>query len=691
MTLALAIPATLPATASPPPGARWIDVKTAAQRLGISERRIVQLCAQKWLGSNVARQLAANGRKPRWEVNESADPGLSPVRFPEQMPIDLRTLSDEHRRDFEQRQAIYRGWLSALDQLPPGKTERQATARYLQHVGLMYRMKLSRPTLYRWHERYRRDGDTGLIDQRWCGNAGGPSEKITDPFLAEVERLYLDLNKPSMQLCYDRAEAEAWRHGWTVPSYATARRHVKKIPLAILHKLRGGEKLFNDLSASYIERDYSTLQSNELWCGDHHQFDVIVRDGGKHVRPWLTAWQDLRSRKIVGWEIFGHDPNTDTILSAFRRGARECGVPKAIYVDHGKDYSSYALNGCTKAQRRRRRFKVPLEDHQGAGVFHQLQVEVRHCEPYHGQSKPIERLFRTLCERFSKQFQTYCGNKPSEKPEGLAERLDKGLAPGLSAFVAKFNEWLTSDYHARPHEGDSMDGKTPDQVFAECLVSKRTATDEQLDLFMQKCSRPVKVGRNGVRCGDLNYGQRSAALWDLTGQSVVIRSDSNDASSVTVWTLDDQFICRAECNERLPPNATPQELRAAKTEIDKSKRAHAEYFNHRRRAGSSIADIAFEQRAERAAAAALPPPSIQPVRSTLTDQLPALRRAMPKRGAEAEREAAEVRRLHDDFLNMGEALARKMDAEREAEDAREPLTFTYVSKVLHDAAERELA
>jgi hypothetical protein len=36
---------------------------------------------------------------------------------------------------------------------------------------------------------------------------------------------------------------------------------------------------------------------------DHHRCDVWVRHAGKHVRPWLTCWEDVRSRKIVGWAV----------------------------------------------------------------------------------------------------------------------------------------------------------------------------------------------------------------------------------------------------------------------------------------------------------------------------------------------------------------------------------------------------
>ena len=43
---------------------------------------------------------------------------------------------------------------------------------------------------------------------------------------------------------------------------------------------------------------------NEVWFGDHHQFDCFVLDEtGKPVRPWLTAWYDAATGCLVGWVL----------------------------------------------------------------------------------------------------------------------------------------------------------------------------------------------------------------------------------------------------------------------------------------------------------------------------------------------------------------------------------------------------
>jgi putative transposase len=93
---------------------------------------------------------------------------------------------------------------------------------------------------------------------------------------------------------------------------------------------RQGKKAYDTLCAPYIERNPNQFAANECWVGDHHQFDFFCLDRGHVLRPWLTAWQDMRSRMIVGWTI-SSQPNQYTILNAFRMGCKsEFGLPRYV-------------------------------------------------------------------------------------------------------------------------------------------------------------------------------------------------------------------------------------------------------------------------------------------------------------------------------------------------------------------------
>jgi hypothetical protein len=636
----------LPATPPPAPaGAEWIDLKEAARRLGLSSDAAVRrFRLPAWIAAGYARQdKPASGKgKKIWYVREDADPLLARVKQPEHLSaaFDLRTLTDKQRRTVNDRLRLVKRWeTERAAGVTLGLTESKITANFLQRLLIDESRTISRRTLFNWLAGYRREGIAGLVDERWKTAKSG--EAAADPFLEFVRELYLSLRRPKLTVCHEIASLRAQERGWTVRSYKTCQRAIDAIPRAVVLKRRFGEEAHTNEAQPFIERDYSTLASNEIWTGDHHQCDVWVAHQGKFVRPWLSAWQDARSRKIVGFSIFTHDPNQDSILAAFRAGVVDCGVPQRVYVDNGKDYDCYALQGMTKQQRRK--VRVSLDAEHVAGVFGQLGVMVTHCEPYHGQSKPIERFFNTLEDRFGRTWETYCGKDPAHRPEDLPQKLKAGRAPSLEDFAAALETWLSADYHQRAHGGDAMNGQSPDQVYAACLGTKLTAAPELIDLLLLKPTRPVKVAQNGVTYNGLRYGQYEPALQQLLGKQVVLRIDPRDVTRVSVWTEEGRFVCDAPTNGKVPFNADEQTLRAAIGEKRRHRRVMADYHQVRPRLSEDLPDLMI-----RAAAAAnkaagtdrpdpsLPPPSLKPVQSPLAAGLKDYQRAVERKAVGAE-------------------------------------------------------
>lgn len=649
MSLAATMPATTidaTAVAPPPPrGVEWIGLEAAAQRSGWSVRHVRRLCGDEWHARGLARvERPPGGGKPAWLVREDAHASLARVKAPERLAFDVRQLPEARRRELLARRAILDGWERAKSAgVAAGRTERDVTFEYLRGVEIEHDLKLSRSRLYEWHNAYRADGLAGLVDRRWQP----PREKRSadDPFFAELQRRYLDLRRPKLTVVHRDTRLIAERRGWTVHSYHAAKRFIATIPPGVLMKFRAGDKAYTDNGESFIERDYSTLASNDVWVGDHHQFDVVVDAGPRHglVRPWLTAWMDMRSRRVVGWFIGAASPNQDTILLAFRHAIHpaqnDCGVPLRVYIDNGKDYDSYALHGRTKRDRfRRQRFRIDLDAGYVDGLFGELGVETTHCQPYHGQSKPIERFFGTLEDRFGRGFETYCGNAPGTRPQDLQKRLDRGQAPRLVDFAAAFVDWLRDDYHHRVHAGHAMDGRTPAQAYAENLGTKRTAPAELLDVLLQQKSKPVRVTQNGVRWHGILYGQHERSLWEKIGQQVYLRVDPRDVSRVSVWTLDNRFLCHAPANIRLSAKAGPstrEDLRAALADKRRRNRLASEYHQRRPTLHMDTSELlaretAARLKAEREASEPPPAPNVAPVQTAIDDQMPALRRAVER-------------------------------------------------------------
>ena len=538
--------------------------------------------------------------------------------------------------------------------------------------------------MFNWLRDYRKGGLAGLVDERWMRQRD--TDRPTDDlFFAEVQRLYLDLRKPALTVCFELARYKAQREGWEPRSYKQCQRFIGKLPKAVVLKYRTGEEAFVNDGERYIERDYSTLASNEIWCGDHHRFDVWVSYAGKNVRPWLTAWEDVRSRKIVGWTIYAADPNTDSILAAFSMGAKSHGVCEWVYIDNGKDYDSHALQGKTKRQRRRH---IEYDEQRAVGVFGGLGVRVKHAWPFHGQSKPIERFFGTVESRFGKLWPTYCGNSPKNRPENLELRLERGAAPPLEEFVKAFGEWLETDYHARTHTGDGMNGESPAAVFDQCLEEKRTVPDEVLAVLLWKPSKLLKVGQNGVAWQGLRYGVGELSLLGWLGKEVCLRIDPTDVGRVTVWTPEDKFICVARASQRLPFLASQAELRKAIAEKRRGRKVLKEFYEQHPRLHEDLPGLMLEARAEEnrrkqqtaAAADRNPGPTIRPIRTAMNDQLPALRRAL-----KAPTKPMETVEPKWDLLTEASAAYEAAAEEKEAKREQERQQAEALRKLMYSA------
>ncbi len=491
--------------------------------------------------------------------------------------------------------------------------------------------------MFRWQRAYRYQGLAGLVDGRWegAGSSGGGSggRGEDDPFLVQIKGLWLDLKRKPLKVCHEIACYTADQHGWPKCSYEAARRYVKRIPEPVVLKLRFGK---DDAADTYVERDYNSIASNDIWCGDHHQFDVVVLDeSGEPCRPWLTGWEDLRSRLFPGWEIRTAAPCTDPILSAFHAGAKAYGVPRNVYVDNGKDYDSWALHGRTKQEKTR--IHVEHDGERLKGAFALLGVGKLQAHPYNARAKPIERAFRTVCDRFSRLWPSYCGNKPENRPEGLAALIKAGKLPGIAEFRQKFAQWLESDYHLAAHHGQGMDGRSPAQVWQEHLGAMRTAPEGALDALCLKPTRPVKVGRIGVVYEGMSYGADCGELFPLVGKEVALRVDDQDRSKVQVWSVEGKFICIARQNAKVPFAVNGQEIRQALKQRAKLRKLRREYHERHEDMNANVVDLAIAAAAKRNKAnrpqGADPgggSPVLRPVRTAIDDQFPALQRAMER-------------------------------------------------------------
>jgi len=653
---------------------KWIDADEAARRSGLSVGHVVRLCDRRFGRDGLADLRATEGGKSRWFVREDADARFAPAKTRDAVSAEvLQALKETQKRVALERLKLVEAWERFVsDAQRRSVREADATREFI--ASLPADAKASRSALFDWRDRYRREGLSGLVDGRSRKSADGCGLR-GDPFFQEIQRLYLTPRKLKLAFCHELAAHKAQEHGWQVRSYKSTQRFVKTIPAAVVYKMRGGNEAYVNEAEPYIERDYTTLESNETWNADHHLFDVVVSAGGKLVRPWLTAFQDLRSRKIVGWRVYAHDPNSDVIITTIREAMLAHGVPAKLMIDNGKDFDSKALNGRTKMEKfHHRNCRLDLDKPKWEGLFAAVGINVGHCWAYHGQSKPIERWFGFVESRMC-AWPTYCGANPQNKPEDLEKRLAAGEAPTLGEFAEWFGEWVNQYNATHAHSGQGMEGKTPDVVWAEHLRRKRTVTAELLDVLCLAKVGPVRVQQNGVRFHGLNYGQREAALHRLFKKQVYLRVDERDVTRVQVYTLEDEFVCIALANQMVPANADKQILREAIASKRADSRLRKEYLERRPQMIDDLPDRMLRIGAARAAAAPPPrpaPDSIQPVRHDLEDQLDAIGQAMEARKPMRKAVGAESMEAGVDYLAViGDRLKREYEEKRRREEAEE--------------------
>lgn len=496
---------------------RWIEADKAARLLGdIHPRSLRRQCKDTLKRSGEAMHCAGpEGGNAKWWIRRSYDLRLSSAPAPgcpggsaQPMP-DLGVFSEKQIDQAMQRAAcVRRLWSVRAAETRAQKAWLPALIKELrgEHPGL----KISRSTLFVWHGAYRDPADlVKLIDTRGGNTRGEP-----DPLCWELFRgLYLTEQKRSGKWCWKQVRAKAKADGLSWCSYPQCIRLIRKrISPAEYCKHRDPER-YRSRHSDYIDMDPDTWGAGETWIGDHSVLDMwCVSGGGKLIRPWLTAWMDWKTRKIVGW-LLCESPNSATILSAFSRAMLDPsnnGGPDTVYIDNGRDYAAETFAGKTKAQFRKesRSAATDIDEPAFRGLYAVLDIEIIFATPYNARAKGrIEQWFNySLHQDFDKSFASYAGNKPTHRPECLAEILKDGsMVPTFAEVRARLENHIAGYNASHDHGKQDLDGMSP--VEAMALGRMRMFADPGvLDRFMLTYSKPVRVRRHRVTVPILGKG-----------------------------------------------------------------------------------------------------------------------------------------------------------------------------------------
>lgn len=419
---------------------------------------------------------------------------------------------------------------------------------------------MSASNLYKLRKAFNESGSVSVFI-RTPRSDNGKAKNWDDKALHKLVSEYGQCQNKS--IAYDRMVLEASKYGLQIGSFSSACRFLKRIDgnSALSTYIKKGERgLINEIIPSNL-RDYASLACNEWLCGDHHIFDLFIYDPirKKVYRPWMTAWQDMKTRAIPGYCIV-QQPNSRSIAQALQhviqRDGRErhYGIAKHAYIDNGKDYKCKQLaGGSWKLQRYG---KVDIDD-VTACVLAELGIEPIFAWPFNPQSKPIERFFKTIETQLIEFLPGFCGHNIEERNahELIKEIGDQKLLT-LEEFKVVVGAWIENKYHKNVHRGDGMELRCPDQVWDDYwrdAGGEPVSLDNHKLLYHLFLSRKTgSIGRHGIefkRNGVKHYYYNEVMMF-YVGHKVEVRYDPDNVDEVQVYAWDEKvkryaYLCPA--------------------------------------------------------------------------------------------------------------------------------------------------
>ncbi len=562
-----------------------LSVEEYAELRGCTERYIRRLCQSGQLEHEIIRSCGGKSgesyqiplaslsdeeiqrylkKKKKEEVIAARGPNKPKTE--KIINLNYEKLSGEERGQLNLKNKILDGWLQYREEeRRKGKSLEEADDNYVRIIQLQYPdMRLSKRTLRRWDKLRREQGEAALVDSR--GKHENHKQKMTEEVFETFQYYFLDESRKSVTVCMTLTEMELKSLGIfaEMPSERTFQRWVEdKIPEPVIQFFRFGAKACKDKCLPYIHRSYDDLHSNDIWVCDNHTFDVIIQKDEKPLRVYLTAFLDVRSRKMVGHYVT-LNPSSDATLYALRRGIERYGIPKRILSDNGREFLTFDIGG--------RGFRKHSKNAEldPANIMDRLGIDFRTALVRNARAKIIERSFLTVKEDFSKLFDAYTGGNTQERPERL-KFIEKDLnkLTIMEDFETFVEQYLEGEYNNRKHNGIGMRGMTPNEAYAKYLVEQRIASTEVLNLMMLRSTRLQKVTRAGVK---LNfYGKdifylNEAMLMNFQGDQVYVRYDPQHLDTVRVYDDEDRFLFTAYQVKELSYFASKEEVAAAMKE-----------------------------------------------------------------------------------------------------------------------------
>jgi len=398
----------------------------------------------------------------------------------------------------------------------------------------------------------------------------GSFPSLTDEQKAVIENIWFDkhfaANLGTIEMLFEKFEEIASDRSWedysSIKTVARYIKHIMDTPGAesARYLAANGTREWRNKKMLKAKRDATTLEVMEYVIGDAHTFDFWVQwtaPNGKikAVRPKLVAWMDMRSRTILG-DVACVDVNNQTLKESLVKMlyGDPGGVPKILHIDNGKDYTARSMTGQTRKDR-----NIEFQfDSETIGFYQSIGIEeVGRSLPYQPWDKPIERLFKTVCDKFSRWFESYTGTLTGSKTYAKRQKdvdrmLERGELLTMEEFFEAWTDWKNNKYHTREHRGLS-DAKekwiTPIELYENGPRYEKAAPPREYAAMLLMKADTALVRNQGITKFGTLYTDYE--LCYHVGKTVGIKWDIDDVTKLYVYDETGRKICEAVSAELL--------------------------------------------------------------------------------------------------------------------------------------------
>lgn len=386
--------------------------------------------------------------------------------------------------------------------------------------------------------------------------------KVSDDAFEKFKELFLVEGGPSAKSCW-MAVVGLFCTSENIkdfPKVDTFTRLLKKeVGKSAIYYARNGYNKWNRKYAGYLDRDYDKISAGEVWVSDHAQVDIAVSSSknGKPVFGWITSFIDMKTSKALSCFFHEEPPNSDHIFQAFFLAAKEHGLPKYLYIDNGKDYR------CRDFAGGRKHYRVEIDEAKAKGMLLDLNVMPIFAKPYGAQSKTIERWHLKVKDLFSRNTVGFRGGNVTERPEKLVLEIKQEKIIKFDVLNELLQDFIFNFLNKFPSNGKGTNGKAPDDAWNLENPVKRMVSKEALKLFCSRTTKPLTIGRNGVKHSQYKITYFAEWMVPLKGSKVYLRIAPDNVNDAWVFSNDsDEYLGNAQIKGLVHP--------VAESEIDRA-------------------------------------------------------------------------------------------------------------------------